>query len=117
MRQVEPAAALAHERDHRAVRLEIGRIGGDEVPADLRRDLPAAGGVDVGDDDLRSGRRERQRGRAPEPARTACDERYAIAQRRQVDGSAEYAGHGAYSLIVETGRCAGTECAGTDGEQ
>ena len=75
MDEVEAAAALLRERDHRPVGLEIGDVARDGVAARLGRDRLGAVGVEVGAHDRRALRREGERGRAPEPAGRARDER------------------------------------------
>ncbi len=75
MDEVEAAAALDGERDGGAVGLEVRHVARDRVAAGLRRDRLGARGVDVGGDDHRPLGRERQRGRAAQPAGRAGDER------------------------------------------
>ena len=50
--EVEAAAALDREGDRIEVGLQVGDVGGDEVPADLLGDRAAAVGVEVADDHL-----------------------------------------------------------------
>src|SRR4051794_7814553 len=78
--EVEAAGELVCALDHGAVGVEVGHVDGDEVTAELLRELGAAVLVEIGHDHLGAGLGERAAGGAPQTARAAGDEGDLVAQ-------------------------------------